>query len=113
MRYIVLVLAALFVSAPAYAASDGSADAMNNKQQVQNDALWDYASWDANNNDMLEENEFYAGYEESGLFEVWDTNDDGSLDQDEFGEGLYGTWDANDDGMLEADELEENGFWDW
>ena len=46
---------------------------------------------------------------EPGAFGVWDANDDGFLDTNEFGAnwagtGTLGVWDANDDGFLDENE---------
>lgn len=46
---------------------------------------------------------------EAGAFGVWDANDDGFLDTNEFGAnwagtGTLGVWDANDDGFLDENE---------
>ena len=46
---------------------------------------------------------------DANSFGVWDANDDGFLDQNEFGSnwagtGTLGVWDANDDGFLDENE---------
>ena len=46
---------------------------------------------------------------EPGAFGVWDANDDGFVDTNEFGANWVGTdefgvWDANDDGFLDENE---------
>lgn len=45
-------------------------------------------------------------------FEVWDTNDDGFLTEDEFGMG-FDTWDSDGDGRITEDELGAAGFDTW
>lgn len=114
MRYIALLLAGLFISGAAYAqeAEMGAAEETE-MSQAGDDFEWSYSEWDANDDDMLDEQEFNTGFEESGLYDEWDVNDDGYLDEDEFGDGLYDSWDEDDSGYLEEDEAEEVGFWDW
>ena len=58
---------------------------------------------------MLSESEFEAGFVAPGLydedeFENWDTDGDGSLGEDEVGEGLHEEWDMDDSGTLDDDE---------
>lgn len=74
---------------------------------------WFYDELDRNNDGLIDKEEFYAGYRDSGLFDDWDSNEDGFLVEDELGEGLYDYWDANDDGFIGKDEIEAHGFWDW
>lgn len=110
MRYIVFILTALFISG-------GASVAIAQEETEQGDFEWSYSEWDANNDGMLDEQEFDAGYDEVGLYDElyddWDVNGDGVLDEDEFGDGLYDSWDKDDNGYLEEDEAEEIGFWDW
>lgn len=68
---------------------------------------------------LVSEEEFTEYYEEWGLFDEWDTNDDGWVGQDELASGLYSYADEDDDGYIDEGELEmtddpdEAGFWDW
>lgn len=74
---------------------------------------------DDNADCMVSEDEFFDAYDESGLYDTWDANDDGMLSEDEFGEGLFTFYDDNDDGYIDEGEMEvsddpdEQGFWDW
>lgn len=48
------------------------------------------------------------GWYEPGLYEEWDANDDDLLTEEEFETGLYDTLDANDDELLMREEFDEN-----
>ncbi|PRY10025.1 hypothetical protein CLV24_11693 [Pontibacter ummariensis] len=81
-----------------------------------------YEGWDANQNSVLEENEFYGGF-----YDTWDTNNDERVDEEEWNTGTrdyrvanqnYGEWDANGDGVLDENEFgagfaNNNYFHDW
>ena len=101
MRYIVFFLTALFISGCAYTPDSGWSETDGAS----------YSQWDVNDDDMLDEEEFGAGFEDSGFFDDWDTNSDGFLEEEEFGTGLYDTYDRDDSGYLEEEEFEETGFW--
>ena len=50
-----------------------------------------------------------AGYDEPGadlgLYDTWDADDSGLLDENELYAGTFDTWDTDDDGLLSADEF--------
>lgn len=51
--------------------------------------------------------ETFAGSESVGkTFDSWDSNADGLLSQEEFGNGIYDYYDADGDGSLDPDEME-------
>lgn len=61
-----------------------------------------FEDWDADNDNMLSQNEF--GFGETEWFDTWDVNDDQMLNEDEYYGGTYETWDTNDDSLLDEDE---------
>lgn len=81
-----------------------------------------YEEWDENDDELLDENEFYGSY-----FDTWDINDDEALDEDEWTSasrdfGLEGQnwadWDANTDNALDENEFRtgitnNNYYGDW
>jgi hypothetical protein len=68
-----------------------------------------YDRWDADRNGALDENEFAMGSAGSlgdvGEFAEWDADRSGSLSRDEFYGGAYGVWDADRNGLLSQDEF--------
>ncbi len=85
----------------------------------------DWAAWDEDEDEHLNEDEFRNVYGESGYFEQWDTNQDSQVDESEwdvamngfmgpdYKEGQYGSfndWDANADGVLDDRELGDGVF---
>jgi hypothetical protein len=96
---------------------DGDEDGfLSSEEYNAGNAAWEedfgnnFDTWDANDDDMLDMNEYNTGFSESGVFNDWDTDNDGMYSSDEFNEGLYNTWDTNDDGFLNSDEYGENGY---
>lgn len=70
----------------------------------------EWSEWDANDDNMLDYNEYEAGVGEAGVFNKWDTDNDGAYSEDELNSGLYGTWDMNDDGYLNEEEYNQIGY---
>lgn len=100
MLCIAFTLAALFMSGAAITGTNPApGDSLNNEHEAMGPGSTNrrpYAEWDANGDGRIDEDEFYAGYEASGLFDKWDINDDGVVDSRELGEGMYVTWDFDD-----------------
>lgn len=81
-----------------------------------------YEEWDENDDNMLDENEFYGSY-----YNTWDVNDDEGLDEEEWNNatrdfGLEGQnwadWDTNTDNKLDENEFRtgaanNNYYGDW
>lgn len=112
MRYILFVLAALFVLGPLDAADGGAAESMNDTSAAMNagnGGAARFAEWDVDDDKRLSRQEFFAGFEASGVFEDWDVDHSGALDTHEVGEGMYSTWDYDDDSTIEIDE--KGGYW--
>ena len=85
---------------------------------------WEFSDWDQDGNLELTEREFVGGATELDMFGMWDADDDDLLDEDEFYGGLYDTWDLDADGMIGEDEFSQAadrwladmdiaGFGDW
>lgn len=82
--------------------------------------------YDANNDGIFDENEFYSYMGDAGLYSNWDTDSDGFIDENEFNEiGFnedYDSWDLDNDSFVDASEFydgsyktfdaNENGHWD-
>jgi hypothetical protein len=83
-----------------------------------------FDAFDLDNDNMLDQDEFRAAYEDYNYFENWDTDDDDDLDETEWQSGLdtyvpdydatqdgiYTDWDLDNDGVLDNTELEDNVF---
>ncbi|WP_276496427.1 hypothetical protein [Pontibacter litorisediminis] len=81
-----------------------------------------YGEWDANDDNNLDENEFYGGF-----YDTWDVNNDNSLDENEWTTATrdYGIenqnwsdWDTNSDKSLDENEFRTgmantNYYTDW
>ena len=79
----------------------------------------DMGAWDANEDGVLDNEEFSAGFGESDVYSTWDADGDGMLSEDEFNEGVYGAYDEDDSGAIEeeefgdiGDDMGDGGFWD-
>lgn len=64
-----------------------------------------FSKWDKNKNDWLDNDEFFTQVEDAEVFDDWDTNDTDNVEYNEYGKGVVGMWDGNDDGFLELDEF--------
>lgn len=69
--------------------------------------------------ELIGEIEFRDLYRECGIYDAWDANVDGVIDEREFSAGLFGIYDLNDDDYLNEDEWREGlreddpeGFWE-
>jgi len=65
-----------------------------------------FKRWDTNDNGSIDSNEFQQGFARSGAYSQWDTNNDGVVDQQEFSNGVFSVWDRNGDGQLERQEFQ-------
>jgi hypothetical protein len=82
-----------------------------------------WAEWDADDDEILTENETIGGFER--LTVDWDNDGDAAISNVEMSEGLFEAWDTDEDGRLEVSEFEEGaelwfgdrwdyaGFTDW
>lgn len=71
--------------------------------------------WDRDDSGFVDPEEFELGFNDSGLFDRWDSNADSLLDQDEWGalgtDGELGAWDRDADQLLDETET-RTGLWD-
>lgn len=71
-----------------------------------------FDDWDANRDAYLDEDEFGVGMNEYGIdydlqhgYEAWDLNDDRMLDENEFYGGTFDELDSDDDGFVDEAEF--------
>lgn len=88
--------------------------------QIIDDRQGWYEEWDANDNGIIENDEFSELA--TSKFEEWDANDDGMLDKEEvvanwgytfpmdYREGWMSEWDADGDGTLSENEFNQGVF---
>ena len=70
--------------------AETTTDAMTEDEAIAMD------TWDADR--------FSTSFDSNNKFDAWDLDDDGMLDENEFGTTFYSTWDANRDNMLDENE---------
>jgi len=82
-------------------------------------AAQEFSEWDTDKSAGLNAEEFNAGFGENGVYDAWDANDDNNLTEDEFNAGVFGGYDRDDDGMIEepefgdyGDDIGDGGFFD-
>lgn len=61
---------------------------------------------DTNEDGDITEEEWDASKAGSSVFDDWDTDDDGYINESEYATGLFGVYDANDDGNITEEEWE-------
>ena len=66
-----------------------------------------FEGWDTDESGTLGLAEFTPGIHEQGLFSDWNTNEDEALSEDEFESGLFGLFDDDDNGELTQAEWDE------
>ena len=83
-----------------------------------------YETWDADNNELIDENEFNTTFGEANYYAAWDTDGDGIVDETEWDTGIttyypaytggdYVSWDLNQDNMLDQDEFTVGTYQLW
>ena len=76
-----------------------------------------FDGWDANDDGLLDDDEFGLASSDWDIgddsFDTWDVNDDGYLDDDEMSDGLFDTWDDDDDDQLVGTEYDDAGEAGW
>lgn len=77
-------------------------------------ATADIGLFDGNEDGMLDNDEFSAGFNEGDRFGAFDTNRDGTLDADEFGARMgdedMSLFDGNEDGVLDDEEFTQGTY---
>ena len=74
---------------------------------------YEYDAWDVNNDNVLDNDEFYTGIGDAGIYEGWDVDNDGLYADEEVYGGLFETWDADDDDYLATEEYNTIGYNLW
>lgn len=92
----------------AFNAMDTNGDNMVSQSEFSAYRSHSYDWVDRNRDNRVSRSEFDSYYADSDYFSNWDADHNGTIDEDEFGEGLYGTWDADDDDYISDDEWIEN-----
>ncbi len=70
----------------------------------------DFGVWDKDNSGVVTMGEWDTGFDNDALFTSWDSDKDGMLSNNEYGQGLYDAYDADDSG--DWNETEYNAFYD-
>lgn len=85
-----------------------SADAFYRSQQP----FGEFADWDLDSDDALGIYELQQGFARTSLFRYWDGDEDGSLTRKEFAEEAFAVWDTSDNGMIDQNEW-DRGVEEW
>lgn len=81
-------------------------EGLEDDQEVNNLAAEDgFGEWDANNDQMWDENEFETVANDAGLYNDWDADGNGEFNENELNEGIFNTYDENDDNMMDENEF--------
>lgn len=62
------------------------------------------ADWDTDGNGVLSQEEFGQGFRNEGVFNKWDEDGDGMLSEDEFTSGVFIDYDRDGSGELDESE---------
>ena len=66
----------------------------------------DLGQFDTDGDSMISSEEYYSGFMDSDFYRSYDANSDSSIDSDEFNESVFNRWDENGDGILDNTEFE-------
>lgn len=69
----------------------------------------DWGAWDTNDDGVIDNEEFGVGFGESGVYDDWDADDDGMLSEDEFNTGVFGSYDEDESEGIEEPEFGDLG----
>lgn len=86
-----------------------------------------YEDWDADDNNLIDNNEFNTSWNQFGFYNGWDVNSDNFLDEEEWERGIdenyinynydengnYEDWDLDNDGTLNEQEFSEGSYSLW
>jgi Ca2+-binding EF-hand superfamily protein len=72
-----------------------------------------FEAYDLDEDEQISAEEFGAGMDDTGIYDIWDTSGEGYLSEEEFGEGLFNILDADEDGYLSEDEFGETDYDTW
>ncbi|GHA55001.1 EF-hand domain-containing protein [Pontibacter akesuensis] len=108
-----------FTSTQRFGGWDANDDNMLDENEF-NDSF--FSTWDENDDNMLDENEWRTSANNFGMenqnWQDWDTNRDNNLDQNEFRTGMGKSnfrteWDRNQDNMIDEREYSDGIFGQW
>ena len=98
-------------------------DATADTEPVTNTATEDFDRYDRNTDQQWDRDEFNTSMGESTIFNDWDTDRDGFLNENEYNEGtrnwqgenrgVFGDWDADRNGNIDQNEFNEGTFNAW
>ncbi|MBO6633777.1 MAG: hypothetical protein JJ937_04380, partial [Parvibaculum sp.] len=54
-----------------------------------------FSKWDSNDDVGIDNEEFDTGFRDRRIYETWDADNDGTMSEREFNEGVYGTYDRD------------------
>lgn len=84
-----------------------------------NDMFGDYAgvnefgTFDTDDDGIIDNNEWGAGFGDTEWFDTYDADNDGFVDNDELNDGVFNDWDTDNDGFLDRNEYSDNsGFFE-
>lgn len=85
MRYTLMALLLTFAASPAFAVDS-----------------WE--DWDKNGDRDITEEEWDTSFAGSPLYDEWDLDNDGYVDESEYATGMFGAYDTDDDGNITEEE---------
>lgn len=78
----------------------------------ENNEYGTFADWDANRDMVLDATELGEGFNRTGLFGSWDLNNNDWIEENEWNDGLFAMFDADNDAFVnEAEWGEGTGVW--
>ncbi len=88
--------------------NDGILEESEWKDDVTNFGLTneDWDTWDANNDNQVDKNEFNTALEDNNYYSTWDADKNNQLTEREYTDGIFGLWDDNDDGQVEKEKYD-------
>lgn len=79
-----------------------------------------FTKWDSNGDVGIDREEFDTGIRDRRIYETWDVDNDGTMSEREFNEGVYGTYDRDNNGVIDENEFDmldrdmgEGGRWNF
>lgn len=79
----------------------------------------DFEAWDIDGDGVILLTEFVDGWKQTDMFGKWDTDNDGSLSDDELTTGVFDKYDGDGSGVIEepeltdiGDDMGDEGLWD-
>ena len=66
-----------------------------------------FADWDVDADSYVDRTEFETGWNDAGIYDTWDANDDDTLDATEVSDATYAMMDLDGDGTVTVSEWDE------